>query len=71
MHAKIISQENWNSILDSIHHVRKAYNSAKLTDEQRLSEMECHLMAALHEVTGIRAMWEAEATIEKRKGEKA
>jgi hypothetical protein len=67
MHTKIISQQDWNSILDSIHHVRKAYNSDKLTDEQRLAEMECHLMAALHEVTGIRAVWEAEAEIEKRK----
>ena len=67
MHLKIISQDDWNAILDNLHYVRKAYNSPNLTDEQRLAGMEMHLMAALHEVTGIRAMWEAEAEIERRK----
>ena len=67
MHLKIISQDDWNAILDNLHYVRKAYNSPKLTDEQRLADMEMHLMAALHEVTGIRAMWDAEAEIERRK----
>jgi hypothetical protein len=62
MHAKIISQQDWNTILDRLHYVRKAYNSDKLTDEQRLAEMEKWLMSALHEVTGIRAAWEKEAS---------
>ncbi len=47
MEIKMITQEEWNNILDAMHYVRKAYNDPKKSDEERLKEMEMYLGAGV------------------------
>jgi hypothetical protein len=54
---KIITIDDWQTIADALHYVRKAYNTSDTTDEKRLAEMEMYLKAALGMCKVIRERW--------------
>ena len=52
-----ITKEEWAKLSNCLHSVRRAYNDAKLNEDERLYEMELAVKAAQMEIDAIRARW--------------